>query len=46
MKTTLIKVKEGKSDNHECESDTCEGENAQKMTIEKNHQNISTNATK
>ena len=46
MKTPLIKVKAIQNDNRECESDTCESESVLKMTIEKTHQNRSTNATR
>jgi len=46
MKIPLMKVKASRSDSQECENNTCESENAQKMTNEKTHQNIITNATK
>jgi len=41
---TLIKVKVSQNNSRKCESDTCERENVQK-TVEKTHQNRSTNTT-
>ncbi len=46
MKKSLIKVKMSQNNNRKCESDTYESESVKNMTVEKTHQNRSTNENK